>query len=103
MATRVMIVVEGTDLEQIDTVADLLLIKSQLRVVDDGFQELKVETPEWITDKLAEVNSEVNTRLKGELLRRLRAAKARRSALRTDTEKREELDQQIAELEGRVE
>jgi hypothetical protein len=51
---------------------------------------------------LTEVNREINGRVKNELARRLKAAKARRSALKTPDEKRQELDSEIADLEGRV-
>lgn len=102
MNAKILIVIQNTDIETIGTVEELLLAKAQLRTIDDGYQELKLETPEWVTDKLTEVDHEVTMRVRGELMRRLRAAKARRSALRTADEKRVDLDAEIRELEGKI-
>lgn len=63
---------------------------------------MHLETPEWIVEKLADVNTEIRMRVKSELQRRLRNAKARRAALKTADEKRRDLDQEIAELEKQV-
>jgi hypothetical protein len=99
---RILTITIDMDVEKVGTIEDLILAQAQLRTMDIGFQELQLETPEWITAKLSEVGHEINMRIKGELLRRLRQAKARRSALRTADEKRGDLDREIAELEARV-
>lgn len=102
MATRILIVLQQTDPEEVGTVEELILAKAQLVTVDQGYQEMHLETPEWIIDKLNEVDSEIKSRVKSELIKRLRTAKARRAALKTADEKRRDLDAEIAELEKQV-
>jgi len=102
MKAQVLIVVEGTDLEEISSVEELLLAKNQLKVIDDGYQDLKLPTPEWVTDRLSDTDREITIRVQAELKRRLRTAKARRSALRTADEKRKDLEAEIADLEKMV-
>lgn len=80
-------------------IEDLILAKGNLTVLDAGFQELGIETPEWVTDKLNLVSAEIINRNRAELQRRLKAAKARRAALATVDEKRNALDAEIAALE----
>ena len=91
-----------TELENL-AVEELLLGKNQLKVIDDGFQELKVDTPEWVIDRMAAMTSEINGRVKATLQKRLRAAKSRRAALRTADEKRNALDAEILELSAKIE
>ena len=81
------------------SVEDLILAKAALTTLDAGFQELGIETPEWITDKLNLVSAEIISRNRAELQRRLKAAKARRAGLATVDEKRRALDDEIAALE----
>ena len=100
--SRILVVIENTDVEGIGTVEELLLARNQLKVVDDGYQELSLVTPEWVTDKMSEISIEITSRVRNELQRRLRAAKARRSALRTADEKRKDLNVEIQELEGKL-
>jgi hypothetical protein len=99
---RILIVLERTDVEEIGTVEELILGQNQLRVIDQGYQDLKLSTPEWVIDKLTQTTKEIDNRVQGELQRRLRAAKARRSALRTADEKRKDADAEIEELEARL-
>ena len=96
------LVFQGMEVEEVPNVEELILAKAQLKTMDDGYQDLKLETPEWILDKLAETSREINNRVQGELQRRLRNAKARRSALRTADEKRKDLDDEIAALESKL-
>lgn len=87
-----------TDIEILG-VEELFVAQAQLHTIDAGYQELKLDTPEWVTDKMGDIDREITNRMKGELLRRLKAAKARRAALKTPEEKRGELDSEIAQLE----
>jgi hypothetical protein len=84
------------------SIEDLILAKGDLKVLDAGFQELGIDTPEWVTDKLSLVSAEVVSRNKAELMRRLKAARARRMALATPDEKRSKLEQEIAALEQKL-
>lgn len=99
---RTIVMMESTPVDNIGTVEELFLAQSQLKTVDGGYQEMQLETPEWVVDKLSEVTHEITMRVKGELQRRLRAAKARRAALRTPDEKRGQLDSEIAALESQL-
>jgi len=102
MATRVMIVYENTAIDHIASVEELILAREQLRTIDNGFQDLKLNTPEWVLNKLSEIDTEINVRVKGALQQRLRMAEARRSALRTRDEKRAELDAEIKDIKERL-
>lgn len=81
---------------------DLFIAKNQLQVIDAGYQELKLAAPEWVTDRLGEISHEITSRVRAELQRKLKAAKARRSGLMTADEKRKMLDDEINELEAKL-
>lgn len=81
---------------------DLILAKSALRSLDNGVQEAGIETPEWVTDKMALVTAEITNRNRVELQKRLKAVKARRSALATMDEKRSRLESEISDLEKKL-
>lgn len=83
-------------------IEDLILAKAALGVLDAGYQELGIETPEWVTDKLILVSNEVVNRNRAELQRRLKAAQARRASLATVDEKRKALDDEIAALKQKL-
>lgn len=83
-------------------VEDLVLARAQLTALDVGYQDLGIETPEWVTDKLAQVNREVVNRNRDELERRLKAAEARRAGLATAEEKRQSLDAEIKGLKEKL-
>ena len=97
---KVIVALINSKPDELERVEELILMRSELQVIDVGYQELKLPTPEWVIDKLTAVNREIALRVQGELERRLKAAKARRAALRTADEKRRDLDSEIAELEG---
>jgi hypothetical protein len=99
--SRVLVVLEGTVVENV-RLEELMIAKNQLQIVDAGYQELRMETPEWVTDKLTEVGHEITMRVRNELMRQLKAAKARRSNLMTADEKRSTLDTMIADLENKL-
>lgn len=81
---------------------DLYLARGVLKMVDQGFTEDSLETPEQIIDQLANINSEITNRNRAELTRQLKAAEARRSSLKTREEKAQELDGTIASLKQKL-
>lgn len=83
-------------------VEDLILAKVSLKILDGGFQESGVDTPDWILDKLQLIASEINNRNRADIQKQLKQAKARREAIATPDEKRGKLDAQIAELEKKL-
>jgi hypothetical protein len=88
-----------TDEVQIE---DLILAKSALATLDGGYQELGLDTPEWVSDKLTVVSQEIVNRNRAELQRRLKGAEARRAGLATAEEKRGRLDAEIAALKQKL-
>ena len=90
------IVAEDTQLE------DLFVVKSQLLTMDSGYRDLKLDSPDWITNKLDEVVREINGRVRAELTRRLKAAKSRHAALKSRDERRKDAEAEIAELEAKL-
>jgi hypothetical protein len=102
MKTQILVVLSGTDLEEVDSVEELILAQNQLKIIDQGYQDLKLSTPDWVLDKLGETGHEIDSRIRSELARRLKNAKSRRSALRSADEKRKDLDAEIAVLEGKL-
>jgi hypothetical protein len=100
--TQILVVIKGTNVEEVSTVEELILAQNQLKIIDQGYVDLRLPTPEWVLDKMGETGHEINMRVKNELARRLKGAKARRSALRTADEKRKSLDVEIAELENQL-
>ena len=98
---RNLIISEVTNLENI-SLEELILGKTQLKTLEDGFNELKVDAPDWLFIQSSAVVSEINRRTKDELLRRLKAAKARQANLMSRSEIRKSVDAEIAELEARL-
>jgi hypothetical protein len=84
------------------SIEDLILAKSDLASLDAGYQELGIPSPEWVTDKLGIVSAEIVSRNRAELSRRLKVAKARRTALASVNEKRASVDAEIAALEQQL-
>jgi hypothetical protein len=84
------------------TLDDLVLAKGLLTVLDQGYQESGVETPEWVIDKLNVVAKEITNKNRVELQRKLRAAQARRATLATPEEKRNVLDSEIKVLQEKL-
>jgi hypothetical protein len=99
---KVTVIVEDTFIEEVGTVEELFLFQDQLHVIQAGWQGIGLDAPEWIQDKLVQVETEIKLRVKAELQRKLRNAKNRREALRTADEKRNILDAEIAALENRL-
>lgn len=86
----------------VDDTSELILIQNQLKILDAGYQELKISTPEFVLEKLAQVNAAIYNSVKAQLAHRLKHATARREALRTADEKRNSLDAEIAELNSQL-
>lgn len=101
MALKITVTIDANP-EDLEHVEELILLKEQLRVIDAGYQDMRLQTPEWVIDKMTKADREMKMRVQGELQRRLKAAKARRAALRTADEKRRDLDTEIKDLEGSI-
>lgn len=88
--------IEGATLE------DLFVARAQLKTIDDGYQEFRADTPEWVPEYAAEIHGEIVRRVRADLTRKLKMAKARRGSLATNEEKRRGLDADIAALEAQL-
>lgn len=83
-------------------VTDLYLTRAVLKMIDGEYQADSMETPETIVDKLNAVNAEITNRNRAELQRRLKAARARREGFRTREERATKLDEEISDLEKKL-
>lgn len=90
------IVVEDTGVE------DLMIAKSQLAIIDAGYTELKLETPEWVTNRLSEVTREILARVRAERERRLRELESRATALKPRSEVRKDVQKEIEALKAQL-
>jgi hypothetical protein len=88
--------IETTDIE------NLMIIKRQLMVIDEEYVSMSLTTPDWVLDKLGEVGREIKVRVEAELTRKLRNAESRRDALKSMSEKREDIDKSIASLKAQL-
>lgn len=96
---RIMIIESTTSVEEVGTVEMLMLARNQLKIIDEGYQGLELETPEWIAEKQLAVAQEITSRVRADLMRQLKMAKVRRSAEAPKEEKLAKLDAKIDMLE----
>jgi hypothetical protein len=87
---------DGADVE------DLYLARGVLRMVDSGYQEDGIDTPEFIVDKLNSINRELTLRNRADIERKLKLAKARRDGLKTRDERLADINAEIAKLEQKL-
>lgn len=95
-------ILKTRDLDELDTVEELMLVEANLESIDMGYQDRSLETPEWVIDRMALIRKEIDIRLETELRKRLRLAKIRRDGLKTRSEKRKDLDAEIKDLEEKL-
>jgi len=98
MALRIVI---DIDTEAAD-INDLYLARGVLRMIDQGYQEEQIESPEYIVDKLNLISTEIRSRNKAELQKRLKLAKNRMETLQTRDERKSKLEAEIAKLEEKL-
>lgn len=98
---KILIEIKNVEVDTV-TMEDLFLIRGQLMMIDSGYQDTKLETPDWVIDKLTEVNREIDAKSRAELQRRLKAMKAREAALKPKAELRKDLQDEIAALERKL-
>jgi hypothetical protein len=100
--SKTMIKIQMLVVEDVQSVDELILARRDLKALLDGYQEMGMDTPEWVEDKMLAVQAEIDVRIRADLQKRLKTAKARRAALATADEKRARLDTDIAELEKKL-
>lgn len=79
---------------------DLVALSASARVIQEEFTTLKVETPEWLSEKAKEIRREVFVRQADRRAKTLRELKARYETLKPAELKRQEIAEQIAALEA---
>jgi ABC-type phosphate transport system auxiliary subunit len=100
MGTRITINI-NVDVDTAD-MDELILNQAMLRLVNQGYEEAGIETPEYILDRLAAISREITERNRAELQKRLRTLKLKREGLKTREEKAKDMEAEIAELESKL-
>jgi len=85
-----------------NTIEDLVAARGDLKTLAANFNDLSLEVPEWLSEKIAEVDLEVKSMSKAEKMATLKKLKAQSSALMSRDEKRKSIDDQIAALEASI-
>lgn len=80
----------------------LVAARCDLKHLAANYDDLKLDTPEWVVDMLKEVEREIGERTRAEKQARLKKLQARRAGLMTADEKRANLDKEIEELMKQV-
>lgn len=77
---------------------ELLGVKSDLSDLMKTYDDMSITVPDWITDKLGEVEIEIKTIIRVELQAKLKKAETKRAGLMTVGERRDQLDKEIEAL-----
>lgn len=83
----------------IDDFHDLVMAVIQLRIITDGYQELGIDEPKWLAEKVRDAEAELKYRRRSAKERQLEEAKMRRETLKTSGEKRDDTDEEIRRLQ----
>lgn len=78
----------------------LIAVDTQLKDIASGYADRKLEIPDWIGEKLTEIDVEIKLLVRAERLAKVKKMKTQRAALMTNEEKRAKLDAAIAEEES---
>ena len=85
-----------------DDLEVLVGVRAELKLLATSFDELNMETPEWVLNAIVNVEDKVKSLMKAERLAALRKLELKRAALATPDEKRKALDDEIATLKGQM-
>ena len=78
----------------------LVEVSAQARMLQDEFKQLNTEEPEWLTDASKAIRHEILDRQANTIAQRIRENKARLETLKSPSERKREIQQEIAELEA---
>jgi hypothetical protein len=87
------------DVRGLEDLEDLVAFYTDASTLCNSYQELGIDTPKWLDNKLSDVQAEIKARRRAAVQARLEKAKAERLTLRTPDEKRKAVDDEIAALE----
>lgn len=92
---------KGLDL-QTPCLEELVYLSAQARTLRSEYDTLNVEVPEWLDNRLREIKRRIHTMTQDAVEKRKREIKSRLDALKTPTEKRTELEKELAALEAQA-
>ena len=81
---------------------ELVAARAELKILASNYDDLGVSIPDWIVEKLDQIEPEIKSQVKAELQATLKKLISSRSALRTADEKRADLDVQIQKLQDLI-
>lgn len=64
------------------------------------YQELEIDVPEWLSDKISAITKEVEARNHDSILAKIRSAESRLEAMKPAEQKRVELSKEIKRLKA---
>lgn len=88
---------KSLQIERLDLYEAVALYDMGMRMVEAS-TKLEVPVPEWLSDNVKVLRSEIKARSRDALEARLREIRARRATLKTREEQREELEAEEARL-----
>jgi hypothetical protein len=80
----------------------LVMLSAFGKMLTTEFSEHGIEQPQWLGPRLKTLRREIATRNQDALEKRITELKARRETLLSTTERRKQLDAEIAELSAKV-
>ncbi len=84
---------------QIDDFDNLVITVIQLRNIAVGYEELELEQPKWFAEKLRDAEAELKHRARAQKERKLSELQMRQEHLKTRSEQREDVDEEIRKLQ----
>ena len=54
---QILIILADTAVEEVPNIEELILGRNQLKIIDEGCQDLKLNTPDWVIDKMGDIES----------------------------------------------
>lgn len=80
------------------TLEEAMAARAELKLLATSYEENKITIPDWIGEKIIEIEKEIKDQVRSERLATLKKLEARRAALMTTDEKRKALDDEISML-----
>jgi hypothetical protein len=79
---------------------ELVALSAFGRSLAEEYTRLKLDAPDWLNDRIAEVGRELQARLADMKAKRVKELKAKLSTLRTAEERRKDIEAELARLEA---
>lgn len=88
---------KNLDLQRPD-LEELVFLSATATILHTEFEKLGVDVPEWVDTRARELKREIRTRQQDGIDKRTREIRSRLDALKTPSEKRAELEAELAKL-----